>query len=128
LVDQLLFPQGIATPAAIQIPATGEIHRKDEGTSLMLNLIGPTDDHFAVLASPSDHDTYNLLIYPEIPESPQHIDVPSAKLMTFLESRQDTIEALGGSGTSGLFIHSLTEADVRELTSERGKPGPCRLH
>ena len=94
----------------------------------MLNLIGPTNDHFAVLASQSDHDTYNLLIYPEIPEAPQHMDVPSAKLMNFIETRQDTIEALGGSGSSDVFIHSLTEADVRELTSSRGKPEPCRPH
>ncbi len=83
----------------------------------MSSLIGPTNDCFAILASPSDHDMYHVVIYPDVPETPHDVNVSSAKLKTFLASRYDYAESFSDHEQTNVFVHSLTEADVRELTS-----------
>lgn len=75
----------------------------------------PTDDYFAILASPSDHDTYHIVIYPEAPKTPKNADVSSAKLKNFLASRCNHAESFSDNEKTNVFIHSLTEADVLEL-------------
>lgn len=77
----------------------------------------PADDYFAILASPSEHDMYHIVIYPEAPETPKNANVSSAKLKTFLASRYNHAESFSDHDKTNVFIHSLTEADVLELVA-----------
>ncbi len=97
---------------------------------IMLSLIGPMNDDFAIFASHSNDDTYSVVIYPAIPESSQEIDISAAEFRAFLGKQRGKIEADTLSETADIFIHSLTVDDVRELTAEqnaRGNSHACRL-
>lgn len=80
-------------------------------------LIGPTNDCFAILASPDGQDRYHVLVYPVTAETPHNLHVSSARLKIFLESRFQFAESFSDHEQMNVFVHSLTEEDVRELGS-----------
>ena len=60
---------------------------------------------------------YNVVVYPEVTELEREVAISWVKLRSFLESHRASAEAAGFGSSADVFIHSLSEAEVLELTS-----------
>jgi hypothetical protein len=83
---------------------------------ILPTLIGPSNDSFAIFASPDGRGMYSVVIFPNAPESQQDIVIPAHQIRDFAASRQTHTEILPVAAGNDLFIHSLTAEDVQELT------------
>jgi len=83
----------------------------------MSSLVGSEDYDFAIYASHATHDSYSIVIYPPVSKALLSVTVAAAKFKDFLTKQKGKIEGANTSPTEDVFIHSLSLAEVSQLTS-----------
>ncbi|SNS85525.1 hypothetical protein SAMN05421770_102595 [Granulicella rosea] len=92
----------------------------------MLSTTADSRDHFTLYATPAT-DSYQVFVYPAVPGTGQDFEVPASRFAEFQRLRQSHVEENQLDGIADVFMYSLTEDDLRELTSFLPGPGARRI-